>query len=85
MSIIGKFIDKLRGKKPQAQAPPRIETQWGDVSEPIRLQAARNMRLDSSLRERVLAMVIKECGGDEVKGQREFARRYPEALGRGDA
>lgn len=105
MSIIGKFMDKLRGKgnaaasasastsaanneigeyagMATAAAPaPRIETQWGPVSEPIRKQAARNMFLDPDLRERVMAMVTREMGGDAEKGRAEFYRRYPEAAG----
>jgi len=76
MSLVRKLIDKLRARR--AAAPPVIPTPWGVVTEKARLQAALNMRDDPALRDKVLAIVIKECGGDTFKGLLEFKRRYPE-------
>ena len=76
MSLVRKLIDKLRARR--AAAPPVIQTAWGPVTEKARLQAALNMRDDPVLRDKVLAIVIKECGGDTFKGLLEFKRRYPE-------
>ena len=72
MSIIQRFIDKLRRK------PPRIDTVWGLVSERARAQAATNLRLDPIKRAAVLELIIKEVGGSRKKGIAEARRRYPE-------
>jgi hypothetical protein len=72
MSLIRKFLDKLRPK------PPVIETPWGAVTESARAQAATNLRLDPAKRAMVLGIIVKECGGDAAKGLAEARRRYPE-------
>jgi hypothetical protein len=74
MSLVQRLLAKIR--KP---APILIETAWGPVTESARRQAAINMREDANLRLRVENLVIKECGGDILKGQAECRRRYPEA------
>lgn len=79
MALIQRLINKIR-RRPAAPPPPVIDTVWGPVSESIRFQAAINMRLDSSLRDQVEAMVTREMGGDVEKGKAEMRRRYPEAF-----
>jgi hypothetical protein len=77
MSLIRHFIDRIRQKR----ATPVIETPYGaPVPEWLRQQAAINLKLDPVKRARVLEIVIKECGGDEEAGRREFMRRYPEVF-----
>jgi hypothetical protein len=72
MSIIQRFLDKLRRK------PPVIPTPFGaPVPERYRVQAETNMRLDPVKRSAVLAVLIREANGDEEAGKREFRRRYP--------
>jgi hypothetical protein len=72
MSIIQNLINKFRAK------PPVIPTAFGGpVPEHMRLQAETNMRLDPELREKVLAVLIKEANGDVRAGVKEFKRRYP--------
>lgn len=73
MSIIQRLIDKLRRKR----SAPVIETTWGPVSESARAQAETNLRLDPSLRTRVLEVIVKECGGNLDAGIAEAKRRYP--------
>jgi hypothetical protein len=58
--------------------PPVIMTQWGQVTESARLQAATNMRLDHALRARVVALLAKQLGSEEL-GLKEAKRRYPES------
>ena len=60
--------------------PPRIPTEWGDVSEPARLQAACNMREDHTLRERVMRLLMLRISMVERDAWREMRRRYPEAF-----
>jgi len=71
MSLIQRFIDKLKGK------PPVIDTLWGPIPERARLQAETNLRLDPDKRAQVLAILIKEAKGDIEAGKKEFRRRYP--------
>jgi hypothetical protein len=71
MSIIARFIAKLRRK------PPVIDTTWGPVSESARAQAETNLRLDPALRMRVLDVITREMGGDLDAGIAEAKRRYP--------
>jgi hypothetical protein len=72
MSIIARFIAKLRRK------PPVIDTAWGPVSESARAQAETNLRLDPALRMRVLDVITREMGGDLDAGIAEARRRYPQ-------
>ena len=72
MSIIQKLIEKFK------HHPPVIDTAFGaTVPEWARLQAETNMRLDPSLRYRVLNVLLKEAKGDMEAATREFKRRYP--------
>jgi hypothetical protein len=74
--VIREFIDKIRRRR--AARGPVIPTPWGNVTESARRQAAANLIADPALRLRVLDVVVKECGGDRTRGEREFRRRYPE-------
>lgn len=72
MSLIRKFLDKIRRR------PPVIPTKFGaPVPEWARKQAETNLRLDPEKRKAVLAIIVRECGGDEAKGLAEARRRYP--------
>ena len=71
MSIIARFIAKLRRK------PPVIDTTWGPVSESARVQAETNLRLDPALRMRVVDVITREMSGDLDAGIAEAKRRYP--------
>lgn len=73
MSIIGRFINKLRRKKIE------INTPWGLVTESARKQAALNMRDDPEKRAQVEAMLVSQFGS-VAAGMAEFRRRYPEAI-----
>jgi len=72
VSLIGKFIDKLRNR------PPRIDTPWGQTTEWVRKQAAINLRIDHAKRDAVEAMLAEEMGSVEA-GVREARRRFPES------
>lgn len=50
--------------------PPRIDTEWGPVTEAARKQAALNIREDAKLRARIVEML----------GEAEARRRYPEGF-----
>ena len=58
---------------------PVIMTDWGPVTERMRVQAALNMKADPNIKARVEALIVKESGGDLKKGIRESKRRFPEA------
>lgn len=60
--------------------PPVIHTPYGTVTEVARKQAAINMSADPKLFAKVLAILVRECGGDEARGLAEMKRRYPEAF-----
>lgn len=60
--------------------PPRIDTPWGPVSEPARLQAAKNMREEPALREKVMRVLALRLGINERAAWQEMRRRYPEAF-----
>ena len=62
------------------QPAPVIMTQWGPVTESARFQAALNMREDPEIFARVLAIKVRECRGDEIRGLAEMKRCYPEAF-----
>jgi hypothetical protein len=92
MSMIGGFIGRIKARRAAKQAaasqvggpllPPGvivISTPFGPVSEVARRQAEVNMAADPSLRAKVEAAVIRECGGDSRKGMAEARRRYPMA------
>ena len=64
----------------KGKAPPIIMTPWGPVTEWARLQAAMNIRSDPAAFDRVLNIIVKECGGSEERGLQEMRRRYPEAF-----
>jgi hypothetical protein len=72
VSLIGKFIDKLRNR------PPRIDTPFGPVTEWARRQAAENMYLDPVKRTGVEIILAGEMGSVEA-GKKESRRRFPEA------
>jgi hypothetical protein len=57
---------------------PVIQTEWGPVSEDMRLQAALNMRLNPEVRIRVEQALAKKFGS-VARGLMEAKRRYPEA------
>lgn len=75
MSIIQRFLDRIRRKR----KPIEIPTKWGPVSERARGQAAENLRRDPARRAEVLRIVVREMGGDEEKGLAEARRRFPES------
>jgi hypothetical protein len=77
MTLIGRFLDKLRSK------PPRISTPYGDVTECARKQAALNMRDDPALRERVVEVLARELCCPPDIALKEARRRYPEGFRRG--
>lgn len=77
MTILDKFLARIR-----AQAPV-ISTPWGQVTESARFTAAMNMLADPAIKFRVEEIIIKECGGDRVRGLAECKRRYPEAYPKG--
>lgn len=83
MSIIKRFVDKLRRKR---SAPshfsavgdgPVIHTPHGQVNEGARAQAEVNLRLDPVKRARVFEIILKECGGNLDAALVEARRRYP--------
>lgn len=76
--MVPEWVGRLlrRGK-----SPPVILTQWGaPVTEWARLQAAINIRQDPAVFNRVLNIIVRECGGSEERGLQEMRRRYPEAF-----
>lgn len=74
MDLIRRFLSLFRRK------PPVISTPFGSpVPERWRRQAETNLRLDPAKREAVLAIIVKECGGNVMAGLREARRRYPKA------
>ena len=75
--LLPEYLKPHKVEEPKPE-PPVISTPWGPVTESARRQAALNMRDDLALRAQVLAMVVKECGGDTARGEAEFRRRYPE-------
>lgn len=77
MSIIRKFVNRLR-----AQAPI-ISTPWGNVTESARFQAALNILADPVLFEKVLDVITKEYRGNRQLALTEMKRRYPEAFPKG--
>lgn len=60
--------------------PPVIWTPYGQVTEAARKQAAINMSADPALFAKILALLVRECGGDEARGLAEMKRRYPESM-----
>jgi len=67
-----KIFRKRHWKKELSDAsayPPVIHTPFGPTSEPMRRQAAENMRLDPAVKARV----------ENAIGMAEARRRYPEA------
>lgn len=74
------ILDRILRRKPRPpvqEAPPIINSQWGQTSEHMRLQAVANMRLDPLKRMQVEQLLIEQCGS-VAKGMMEFQRRYPE-------
>jgi hypothetical protein len=70
-SKIDSFILGFRKEKPV------IQTQWGPVSEDMRLQAAMNMIAHPEVRIRVEEALAKKFGS-VAQGLAEARRRYPE-------
>jgi hypothetical protein len=62
---------KLRG------IPIIIPTEWGPVTEKIRLGAAINMKLKPEIKQRVETMLIMKYGKEQ--GLIQSKLRYPEA------
>lgn len=61
---------RKRFGQPRADRPAiNITTEWGNVTESARFQAAYNFRIDSAKRELAESMI----------GEDEMRRRYPEA------
>jgi hypothetical protein len=79
LSLIEKFI---RGLKPHRNPAAKVVmTEWGPVSESVRLRVAQNMIEDPDCKLLVESALIKLCGGDYEKGMAEAKARYPEVYG----
>ncbi len=74
MSLLQKFISRLKSK------PPVVSTPWGPVTESARKQAALNMRDDPGLRMKVMTVLKQQMNLSEEDAMREMKRRYPEAF-----
>lgn len=83
MSIIQRFLDRIRRKRPTPSHfaavgdGPVILTPHGQVNEGARAQAEVNLRLDPVKRARVFEIILKECGGHLDAALVEARRRYP--------
>jgi hypothetical protein len=76
MSLIRKFVEGMRPhRNPDAKV---VQTQWGPVSESVRLRVAQNMIEDPVCKLMVERMLIDQCGGNVERGLAEAKARYPE-------
>lgn len=79
MSFIHDVLARIRRSRPApSAAAPIISTPFGNVTESMRLQACANMNASGELRDRVLGVIVNDCGGDLARAMKEFKRRYPE-------
>jgi hypothetical protein len=65
-----KWLQQLKRKVYRKNSPPILTTEWGQVSEGLRRQAAENLRNDPVKRAKVIEMI----------GEAEARRKYPEAF-----